>query len=130
MAPLAARHSEWNEDEYLEMEDESPIKHEFLDGQVWAMAGAPEDHNAVCGNTIALLHALIRGRGCRILTSDSRIYVPRPRKFFTPPDGGVVCGKSEHHPKAGRMMVLMNPVRKQRGAISVLGGKIRVADLF
>ncbi len=98
----------WTEEEYLSFEDESPTKHEFLDGRVYAMAGAPERHNVICAHAIIALGNLLRGGSCRIFTSDQRIHVVGKR-FYTYPDGGIVCGKSEYHPKGGNNMVLMNP---------------------
>ncbi len=137
---LALAPIEWTEEEYLELEDASETKHEFLDGHVSALpAGEQLPHNAVCGamigiladllrdqrtramagateahnttsfNTGGALRRLIRRGPCRGFTSDQRIHVPRPKKYYTYPDGGVVCGKSQFHPKGGKQMVLMNP---------------------
>ncbi len=103
-----AHQVEWTEEEYLAFEDESPTKHEFLDGHVYAMAGAKSSHNFLCGNAIGILHALLRGGPCRVFTSDQRVHVAGKR-FYTYPDGGVVCGKLEHHAKAAAKMVLLNP---------------------
>ena len=104
-----AHQASWTEEEYLFMEDQSEIKHEFLDGEVYAMAGAPTPHNIICGNTGGILYALTRGGPCRVFNSDQRIYVSRPKRFYTYPDGGVGCNKFEFHPKAGAKMVLTNP---------------------
>lgn len=99
----------WTEEEYLLLEDHSETKHEFLDGQVYAMAGAQGPHNVIATNALAMLHALVRGGTCRAFNSDQRIYVPRPKKFYTYPDGGVVCGKWRYHARAADKMVLLNP---------------------
>jgi Uma2 family endonuclease len=99
----------WTEEEYLLMEDHSEIKHEFLDGQVYAMAGAQGPHNVIATNALAMLHSLVRGGPCRAFNSDQRVYVPRPKKLYTYPDGGVACGKWQYHPKAADKMVLLNP---------------------
>lgn len=104
-----AHQATWTEEEYLFFEDHSETKHEYLDGHVYAMAGAQGPHNAVCGNMGGMLYGLVRGGACRVFTSDQRLYVPRPKKFYTYADGGVACGKWQYHPKAGARMVLLNP---------------------
>jgi ribosomal protein S21 len=48
----------------------STVKHEFLDGHVWAMAGGSPEDAAVAGNIIALLSEALRGQPCRVYTSD------------------------------------------------------------
>src|SRR5207253_2323837 len=101
-----AHQMQWTEEEYLEMEDGSPIKHEFLDGNVYAMAGAKGPHNFISMRMGIRLGNILGGR-CEVFNSDQRIYVPRPKKYYTYPDGGVVCGKPEYHPKAAKLMVLM-----------------------
>jgi Uma2 family endonuclease len=37
-------------EEYLQFEEKSPIKHEYIDGQIYAMAGTTDTHNIVAGN--------------------------------------------------------------------------------
>lgn len=51
--------------EYLQMEDVSNIKHEYVDGQVYAMAGGSDPHVTIAGNLFALLRSHVRGSGCR-----------------------------------------------------------------
>lgn len=47
-------------DEYLEKEAASPIKHEYFDGDVYAMAGASDAHVTIAGNVFALLRTHVR----------------------------------------------------------------------
>jgi Uma2 family endonuclease len=108
MSALARSTHEWSEDEYLAFENDSETKHEFLDGEIYAMAGAKPLHNAICHNVGTALGNLIRGSGCRGFTSDQRIHVARPKKYYTYADGGVACGKWEISDKDG--MSLLNPV--------------------
>lgn len=63
----------WNVEQYLEMEWFSTIKHEFVDGYVYAMVGGTRAHNAISANLIALLHARVRGGPCRVYTSDMKV---------------------------------------------------------
>jgi Uma2 family endonuclease len=44
-------------DEYLQMEAQSPVKHEYIDGQIYAMAGASDPHVTIAGNLFALLRS-------------------------------------------------------------------------
>lgn len=70
----------------------SPIKHEYLGGMVYAMAGARNVHNTIAGNTFASLHGRLRGRRCRPFNSDTKIRVRLPAQIrFYYPDVSVVC---------------------------------------
>lgn len=48
-------------DEYVRLEEISTVKHEYLDGHVWAMAGGTPEHAAICANVIGLLSNQLRG---------------------------------------------------------------------
>jgi len=102
----AARQMHWTEDEYLAFENASPTKHEYLNGEIFAMAGAKPSHNQVAGNTLGAVHQLLRGQRCRAFTSDQRIYIPQTG-LYTYPDGGVACGRWQIHTDG---MCLLNPV--------------------
>jgi len=77
--------------EYLAWEREQPVKHEFFDGEVFAMAGGSPRHNALCGRMIVVLNAALRGRGCVELPSDQRIGIDHGMRYVYP-DVSVVCG--------------------------------------
>lgn len=82
-------------EEYLELDaaaDEA--RYEYLDGQVWALAGATPPHNLVKDNIRTELHSRIRPRGCRSFTSDQRVKVTETRYVY--PDVVVVCGPPEY----------------------------------
>jgi Uma2 family endonuclease len=81
-------------EEYLEAERRAETKHEYLDGQVFAMSGASLQHNLIVGNLVGCLHAQIAGRDCVALPSDMRLRVPASR-YYTYPDVTVVCGKPQ-----------------------------------
>ena len=76
MSVLAARRMHWTEAEYLSFENASATKHEYLDGEIFALAGAQPSHHRVASNTLGGLVALARGRGCGAFNSDQRIHVP------------------------------------------------------
>src|SRR5947209_5285928 len=77
---------------YLAGELISPIKHEYLGGVVYAMAGARNAHNLIATNTLGSLHARLRGKPCRPFNSDTKIRVRLPTHVrFYYPDVSVVC---------------------------------------
>src|SRR5438132_4438722 len=79
-------------EDYLEGELNSPIKHEYVDGLVYAMAGARNVHGDIVGNTFGSLFIRLRGRKCRPRHSDTKIRIRMPRKIrFYYPDASVVC---------------------------------------
>jgi len=79
-------------DEYLAGELASPIKHEYLAGVVYAMAGARNSHNLIATNTIVAVGARLRGRSCRPYNSDTKIRIRLPDQVrFYYPDASVIC---------------------------------------
>ena len=78
-------------EEYLALEATSPIKHEYWDGNIYAMAGGSPDHAALATMVSALLFPQLRGGPCRIFGSDLRVRVPQTG-LDTYPDISVVCG--------------------------------------
>src|SRR5437660_4676071 len=93
MRMSAAR--KWNlvsVEDYLAGELVCPIKHEYLGGVVYAMAGARIAHNLIATNVIGSLHGRLRGRRCRPFNSDMKIRVRLPTQVrFYYPDVSVVC---------------------------------------
>jgi Uma2 family endonuclease len=79
-------------EDYLAGELISPIKHEYIGGVVYAMAGARNVHNMIADNTLGSLFARLRGRPCRPHSSDTkiRIELPTPTRFYYP-DVSVIC---------------------------------------
>ena len=82
--------------DYVALERTSPTKHEFLDGEIYAMAGGSEEHSALAAEVLRALGNAIGERPCRVHTSDMRIYVEAPG-LATFPDGSVICGALEQH---------------------------------
>jgi Uma2 family endonuclease len=82
--------------DYVGLELTSPTKHEFLDGEIYAMAGGSEDHSALAAEVIRALGNGLTSKPCRVHTSDLRIYV-EAFGLATFPDGTVICGPLEQH---------------------------------
>lgn len=78
-------------EEYLEAERASETKHEYYDGEIFAMAGVSENHVLIVGNTFASLHSQLRKRPCKAYSNDMRTRAIGKR-FYTYPDIVVVCG--------------------------------------
>lgn len=86
-------------EDYLAGELISTVKHEYLGGVVYAMAGARNAHNLVATNTLIALGARLRGRSCRAFNSDTKIRVRLPNQVrFYYPDASVIC---EPNPQTG-----------------------------
>jgi Uma2 family endonuclease len=79
--------------EYLALEEESSVRHEYLEGAIYAMAGGSPDHAALAAAVIRILGSQLR-HGCRAFTSDLRIRVPATG-LSTYPDAAAVCGKTQ-----------------------------------
>jgi len=80
--------------EYLSLEAASETKHEYLDGEVFAMAGGTITHGALAGAVITALSIALRDRACRVLSSDVRVR-SKATGLATYPDVTVVCQKIE-----------------------------------
>jgi Uma2 family endonuclease len=79
-------------DDYLAGELVSPIKHEFVGGVIYAMAGARNAHNLIATNTAGTLHARLRGKRCRAFNSDTKIRLRLPTHVrFYYPDTSIIC---------------------------------------
>jgi Uma2 family endonuclease len=103
---VAPRRVRYSLAEYLSLEEASPIRHEFLEGEICAMAGRTPDHAALAAAVLRLLGAGLPA-GCRAYTSDLRVRV-EATGLSTYPDGAVVCGKTVR--SADDPLAVVNPV--------------------
>lgn len=94
--------------DYVALELESTTKHEFLDGEIYAMAGGSEEHSALAAEVLRVLGNAVASRPCRVHTSDLRIYVESVG-LATFPDGAVICGPLAQHGPSPRATAT-NPV--------------------
>lgn len=85
--------------EYLDLEEASNVKHEFFDGEIYAMAGGTPEHAALSVAVSAALFAQLDGSDCRVCSSDLRVRVGRTG-LATYTDVTVVCGGLEHDPES------------------------------
>lgn len=87
--------SHFEPEEYLRRERLAATKHEYLEGEVIAMAGGSREHVRISANLIFSLMSRTRGTSCEVFGSDLRLYVEWG-KFFAYPDVSVVCGEPSH----------------------------------
>ena len=101
-------------EEYLAMERESEERHEYLDGQIYAMAGESNEHADISVNLVREVSAQLKGTPCRVWTKDSKVlsgpaikHSRSTKGLFSYPDLVVVCEEprflDEHND------VLLNP---------------------
>ncbi|MFO0755786.1 MAG: Uma2 family endonuclease [Byssovorax sp.] len=88
----AAEQVRLTEQDYLSFERTSPIRHEYADGEIFAMSGGTFEHSALAANVIGELRNLLAPRGCHVLTSDMRVKIPTASRYVYP-DGSVVCAR-------------------------------------
>lgn len=84
---FAIKH-EITEQEYLEGELYSDVKHELIDGDVYAMAGCSKNHERIAGNVFVKLHAHLQNSPCEPFSTEVKVNVG---KNFFYPDAMVVC---------------------------------------
>ncbi|MCH5599669.1 Uma2 family endonuclease [Niabella ginsengisoli] len=77
--------------EYLEMEKASDEKHEFFNGEVFAMAGAGRRHNVISSKLMGELYIRLKDSDCLPFGSDLRLHIPE-NTLFTYPDISIICG--------------------------------------
>ena len=79
-------------DDYLAGEELADIRHEYIGGEVYAMAGGSEEHGLILGNIFAALHAPVRGGRCRAFVNDMKLRLRlREEEVFYYPDLLVTC---------------------------------------
>lgn len=93
--------------EYLALEEASTVRHEYLDGQIYGMAGGTPEHGAMKAMVVAKLATQLEGGRCRVLDSDVRIRVLETG-LATYPDASVVCGPWRLDPEDKNTVI--NPV--------------------
>jgi Uma2 family endonuclease len=76
--------------EYLAFEDASETKHEWVNGEVYAMSGGSPEHSRLQARMIVALTLAFTGKPCAPFTSDLRVYIAAAKRS-TYPDVTVIC---------------------------------------
>lgn len=84
-------------EEYLEGETYATVKHEYVDGYIYAMLGTSKAHNLIASSLLVRLHPHLRGTPCRVFMADIKVRIATANIFYYP-DLLVTCGKDEKSP--------------------------------
>lgn len=103
----AASKLRYSPQEYLSRERLSPVRHEYHDGEIFAMAGASREHNLIAVNLSREVGNQILDRPCESYVSDMRVWI-EATGLYTYPDLVVVCGEPRF--QDGELDTLLNPM--------------------
>lgn len=93
-------------EEYLALERNSGVRHEYLDGFVYAMAGESPEQSTICFNLGGHVGAQLKGKPCRGFSPNMKVRT-EPRGLYAYPDLAIVCGELVYHDE--HRDVLVNP---------------------
>lgn len=99
-----AQYRQIDEQEYLQLEAQSPVRHEYVAGEVYAMTGASLRHNVIALNIAVLLRAHLRGTPCRAFINDAKLRVAKSRAYYYP-DVMVTCDARHQNVSSNDMLV-------------------------
>ena len=80
----------YSESDYLAYETQSPVRHEYIAGEIFAMTGASIRHNVIAGNLFAELRTHLKGTPCRALIEGVKLRLRKEQSYFYP-DVMVTC---------------------------------------
>ncbi len=96
----------YSSDEYLEFERAAELRHEYLDGEIYEMAGESLVHSQICINIAGEMRQILKGSNCQALSPNMKVRA-ETKGLFAYPDLSVVCGEPEFHDD--KKDVLLNP---------------------
>jgi Uma2 family endonuclease len=99
-------------EDYLALEAAGGVKHEYVLGQVYALAGASEDHNRIALNIAAALLGAARAAGCRVVGSDQKFQPGNDLYYY--PDVQVLCDPTDTDPLIKRRPCVVVEVSSER----------------
>jgi Uma2 family endonuclease len=96
MAQIASPYPYFTVEEYFEFEEQASVRHEYIDGQLYAMVGASARHNQIIWNLITALTEPARAARCTIAFQELKLQVTHNIYYY--PDLMVVCDPTDNHP--------------------------------
>ena len=87
---IAYGKQQFTQEEYLQMERAAEQKHEYFNGEIFAMSGAGNRHNIIFRNLYGDLAYRLRGKPCQPYGSDMRVHIPE-NTLYTYPDISIFC---------------------------------------
>ena len=88
----ALKYNNISPDEYLAVERAALEKHEYYQGEVFAVSGASLQHNVIFSNLFTDIGNKLKGKSCKPYGSDLRIHIPK-NTLYTYPDISIICGE-------------------------------------
>lgn len=95
-------------EEYFKIDSDSPIRHEYVEGQILDMAGGTDRHSQIIHNVHGSLWARLRGKPCQGRDGNLRVRFGR-KVIYGYPDALIVCGQPQFDPVAAGNTTLLNP---------------------
>ncbi len=95
MSQPATRHPPLSVEAYLELEETSTVRHEYVAGVIYALAGATRNHNLIIGNISRAIGNAAQGGPCRVYTESVKLHVGKVVYY---PDVMVVCEPPPENP--------------------------------
>lgn len=81
---IASPHLSLTPEQYLQLEADSPVKQEYIDGEVYAMAGTTDTHNVIGLNLAIQIRTHLRGTPCQVYFADVKIRLDSLNRFYYP----------------------------------------------
>jgi len=82
--------SRFTPEEYFQWEEQQQLRHEYINGDVYAMSGGTINHSKIASNLNFIVKSHLRGGGCQVLTSDARVNIVQSNDYVYP-DVSVTC---------------------------------------
>lgn len=104
-----ARKQNYTPEQYLQLEERSKIRHEFIDGEIYDKSGSTVTHNQITVNLTYALESAIRKAKlpCRSFVNDVKVHIKKANSYLYP-DVMLVCGKLEYD--GSRQDIVLNPI--------------------
>ncbi|WP_245539168.1 Uma2 family endonuclease [Thiolinea disciformis] len=110
--------------DYLQGEQDAPTRHEYVDGQIYAMSGASATHNIIAGELFAALHSKTEPP-CHVFISDMKVLIKQQDKQFAYyPDLMVSCEKDTDNAYYREQAILLVEVLSPATQRTDLGEKL------
>lgn len=103
-----SKKQDWTLEQYFDREYKAEVRHEFLNGEIRAMAYTSEIHGKLLTNLIGTLYPCTEKHKCELYGSDRMVYIPFCNKVFYP-DLVIVCGEHEFKQYKKNMKATLNP---------------------
>lgn len=94
MGQVELQTHQYTPEEYFELEATSEVRHEYFEGELFAMAGASKAHNLLAQNFALSLRQALRGKGCQVFMEDVRL-VMQENRHYVYPDVVVSCDPAD-----------------------------------